>query len=83
MVPVPKCLKLLRKKILFVFLAGDNSVLMQKVAKEHLEMFKGHTLLKPDQVSNGFFYWNIIVKSQILPLNNSSFNAKSQASLDW
>ena len=29
---------------------GDNSVLMQKVAKEHLEMFKPHTLLKPDEM---------------------------------
>merc|ERR1719412_3454339 len=30
---------------------GDNSVLMQKVAKEHMGMFKAHTLKKPDVIN--------------------------------
>ena len=35
-------------KILNIFvILGDNSVLMQKVAKEHLGMFKPHKLEKP------------------------------------
>ena len=44
---------------LFLLYLGDNSVLMQKVAKEHLEMFKGHKLLKPDQVLKNTLEFNI------------------------
>ena len=29
---------------------GDNSVLMQKVTKEHMSLFKPHKLNKPDQL---------------------------------
>ena len=29
---------------------GDNSVLMQKVTKEHLAIFKPHDLQKPDKL---------------------------------
>jgi hypothetical protein len=38
---------------------------MQKVSKEHLEMFEGHTLLKPDQV--GFFPANHCFLRNVLP----------------